>query len=50
MDFARVEHQYPLSRADLMKLRPENLAVLPQEQVDQIYGRITAGQVVEHPE
>lgn len=45
MDFARVEQQYPLSPADLVKLRPENLAVLSQEQVDQIYGRITAGPI-----
>ena len=45
VDLARVEHQFPLSRADLMKITPENLAVLPQEQVDQIYGRITAGPI-----
>src|SRR5262245_53619225 len=45
MDFARVERQYPLSRADLMTLTPENLAALPQEQVDQIYGRIAAGPI-----
>lgn len=45
LDLARVEHQFPLSRADLMKITPENLAVLSQEQVDQIYGRITAGPI-----
>ena len=45
MDFARVEHEFPLSRADLMKITPENLAVLSQEQVDQIYGRLTAGPI-----
>lgn len=45
VDLARVEHEYPLSRADLMKITPENLAVLSQEQVDQIYGRLTAGPI-----
>src|SRR5262245_66488761 len=45
MDLARVEHQFPLSRADLMKITQENLAVLSQEQIDQIYGRITAGPI-----
>lgn len=45
LDFARVEHEFPLSRADLMKITSENLAVLSQEQVDQIYGRLTAGPI-----
>jgi hypothetical protein len=45
MDLARVEHQFPLSRADLMKITPENLATLSQEQIDQIYGRLTAGPI-----
>ena len=45
MDFARVEHEFPLSRVDLMKITPENLAALSQEQVDQIYGRLTAGPI-----
>ena len=49
VDFARVEHEYPLSRADLMKLTPENLAALSQEQVDQIYGRLTAGPIPDGP-
>jgi hypothetical protein len=45
VDFARVEHEVPLSRADLMKITPENLLALSQEQVDQIYGRLTAGPI-----
>jgi hypothetical protein len=45
IDLARVEHEHPLSRADLMKITPENLAVLSQEQIDQVYGRITAGPI-----
>jgi hypothetical protein len=49
VDFASVEHDFPLSRADLMKLTPENIAGLPQEKVDQIYGRITAGPTPDGP-
>ena len=44
-DFARVEQELPLGPADLMKLTPENLATLGQEQVDQIYARLTAGPI-----
>lgn len=44
-DFAQVEHQYPLTRADLAKITPENLALLNQEQLDQIYARISAGPI-----
>jgi hypothetical protein len=45
VDFARVEHDCPLSRADLMMLTPQNIAALSQEHVDQIYGRLTAGPI-----
>ena len=45
VDFARVEHEFPLSRADLMKITPENIKIMSQEQVDQIYGRLTAGPI-----
>jgi len=45
IDLARVEHEFPLSRADLMKITPDNIKALSQEQVDQIYGRITAGPI-----
>lgn len=44
-DFAALEHQYPLSPADLQKITPELLAQLDQEQVDQIYARLTAGPI-----
>jgi hypothetical protein len=47
VDFARVEQEFPLSPADLMKITPENIAALSQEEVDQIYGRLTAGPVPE---
>lgn len=45
MSLARVEHEYPLSIEDRMEITPENLAVLSQEQVDQIYARLTAGPI-----
>jgi hypothetical protein len=48
-DFARVEEEAPLSRADLMKITPENVAVLKPEEIDQIYGRITAGPIPNGP-
>lgn len=44
-DLARVEHELPLSAEQLMKLTPQNLATLSQEQVDQVYARLTAGPV-----
>lgn len=49
VDFARVEQDYPLSRADLMTLTPENLPTLSQEEIDQIYGRLTAGPIPDGP-
>lgn len=49
IDFARVEAEHPLSRADLMALTPENLATLSQEEVDQTYGRLTAGPIPDGP-
>lgn len=44
-DFAQVEAQYPLSVADLNKITPANLAALGQEQIDQIYARLSAGPI-----
>jgi hypothetical protein len=49
IDFARVESEAPLSRADLAKITPQNIASLSQEQVDQIYGRLTAGPIPDGP-
>jgi hypothetical protein len=45
IDLAQVEYKYPLSPADLAKITPDNLAVLDQEQIDQIYARLTAGPI-----
>ena len=44
-DFAQVEQEFPLLPADLARITPSNLALLDQEQVDQIYARLTAGPI-----
>lgn len=44
-DFAKVEHDFPLTPADLEKITPKNIAKLTQEQVDQIYARLPAGPI-----
>lgn len=49
VDFAKVEAEHPLSRADLAKLTPENLVTFSQEEIDQIYGRLTAGPIPDGP-
>lgn len=47
VDFARLEHDanLTLTHAHRMKLTPENIKSLSQEEVDQIYGRLTAGPI-----
>ena len=45
VDFARIEHDVPLSRSDRARLTPANLLTLQQEEVDQIYARLTAGPI-----
>lgn len=45
VDFAKVEAEYPLSTADLNLITQANLRALSQEQIDQIYGRLTAGPI-----
>jgi hypothetical protein len=47
LDFAEVEAAYPLSRADAATLTPAMLAELSQEEIDQIYARLTAGAMPE---
>jgi hypothetical protein len=44
-DFADVEHRFPLTPPQLETITPKYLATLDQEQVDQIYARLTAGPV-----
>lgn len=48
-DLARVEHEFPLAAADLQKLTPGNLKNFSQEQLDQIYARLTAGPIPDGP-
>jgi len=48
-DFASVEYNYPLTPADLQKITPKNLAALTQDQVEQIYARLTAGPIPDGP-
>lgn len=45
VDFARLEHESPLTPSDLLKITPDNLKGATQEQVDQIYARLTAGPI-----
>ena len=45
IDFARLEHGRPLRAQDLAKITPQNVQALSQEQVDQIYSRLTAGPI-----
>jgi hypothetical protein len=48
-DFARVERLAPLTIAQRLELTPQNLAVLSQEEIDQVYARLTAGPVPDGP-
>jgi hypothetical protein len=48
-DFALVEHQLPLRAADLKNLTPKDLKTFSQEQLDQLYARLTAGPIPDGP-
>jgi len=48
-DLAQVEHEFPLAPVDLARLTPENLKAFDQEQIDQIYARLTAGPIPDGP-
>lgn len=48
-DFARVESRHPLSVAQRSLITPEYLTTLEQEQVEQIYARLTAGPIPDGP-
>lgn len=49
MDLAQLEYKYPLSAADRMKITPENLTKLSQEEINQIYARLAAGPIPDGP-
>ena len=44
-DFASLESKHPLTVAELDKITPRYLSTLDQEQVDQIYARLSAGPI-----
>ncbi len=49
MDFAELEQRFPLDATQLNTLTPDNLAKLSQEQVDQIYARLSSGPIPDGP-
>ena len=49
IDFARLEHEFPFTPADLRRITPANLEEATQEQVDQIYARLSAGPIPDGP-
>jgi hypothetical protein len=48
-DFNDVEYRFALSARDRMRITPQNLAQLDQEQIDQVYARLTAGPLPDGP-
>ena len=44
-DLASVERQFPVERVDRERLRPQDLKIFNQEQLDQLYARLTAGPI-----
>lgn len=49
VDLARVEHDFPLTRAELARLTPAHILSLSQERIDQLYARLTAGPIPDGP-
>jgi hypothetical protein len=49
VDLARVEHDFPLTRAELAALTPAHILSLDQEKIDQLYARLTAGPIPDGP-
>ena len=45
VDFARLEHELPLTDAEIARITPANIKHASQEQVDQIYARLSAGPI-----
>lgn len=48
-DFAHIEYKFPITPAQLQTITPKYLATLDQEQVDQIYARLSAGPIPDGP-
>src|SRR5918993_5533794 len=49
LDFARLEHEYPMSMDERAALTPARLAESSQEPVDQLYAPLTAGPLPDGP-
>lgn len=45
MDLAQVDYKYPIAAVELARITPEYLATLEQEQLDQLYARLSAGPI-----
>ncbi len=45
LDLAQVDYKYPVGTSELAKITPDYLAALDQEQLDQLYARLTAGPI-----
>ncbi len=48
-DLARVEYEHPIPRQELAKVTPAYLAKRTQEELDQIYARLSAGPIPDGP-
>jgi len=48
-DLAKVEHDHPLTPAEREAFTPESLVKLSQEDLDQLYARLTAGPIPDGP-
>ena len=48
-DLARVEYQHPIPLEELAKITPKYLAKRTQEELDQIYARLSAGPIPDGP-
>ncbi len=48
-DLARVEYEHPIPRQELAKITPAYLAKRTQEELDQIYARLSAGPIPDGP-
>lgn len=48
-DFAQVEYAYPIPLKELAKVTPKYLAGLEQEQLDQLYARLSSGPIPDGP-
>jgi hypothetical protein len=48
-DFAQVEYEYPIPLQELAKVTPKYLASLNQEELDQLYARLSSGPIPDGP-